>query len=54
MEEKSVKSLDILINISEKVTVYNAQQCLKDFDENWKTITAETPERHALRFLQYR
>ena len=24
-----------------KVTVYNAQQCLKDFDENWKTITAE-------------
>lgn len=41
------------MNNLEKVTVYNAQQCLKDFDENWKTITTETPERHALRFLQY-
>lgn len=48
MEEKAVKSLDIYINnYLEKVTVYNAQQCMKDFDENWKTITDETPERQS-------
>lgn len=52
MEEKTVKSLEIYINnYLEKVTVYNAQQCMKDFDENWKTITAymadETPERQS-------
>ena len=33
MEEKTVKSLEIYINnYLEKVTVYNAQQCMKDFD----------------------
>ena len=52
MEEKAVKSLEIYINnYLEKVTVYNAQQCMKDFDENWRTITAymadETPKRQS-------
>ncbi|MDD6781623.1 MAG: DUF2971 domain-containing protein [Bacteroidales bacterium] len=48
MEEKAVKSLEIYINnYLEKVTVYNAQQCMKDFDENWKTITDETPKRQS-------
>ena len=45
-------SLDNYIeNYLEKVTVDNAQQCMKDFDENWKTITAymagETSERQS-------
>lgn len=35
-------------NYLEKVTADNAQQCMKDFDEKWKTITAymadETPD----------
>ena len=52
MEEKVVNSLEIYINnYLEKVTVDNAQQCMKDFDENWKAITAyradETPERQS-------
>ena len=47
-----MKSLETFINnYLEKVTVDNAQQCMKDFDENWKTITAymadETPERQS-------
>ena len=52
MEEKDMKLLEKYIDTYlEKVTVDNAQQCINEFDENWKTITAfladETPERQS-------
>lgn len=48
MDEKDIKLLDNYIdNYLEKVTAENAQQCVNEFDNNWKTITAyiadETP-----------
>lgn len=50
--EELVKSLETYINnFLEKVIVDNAQQCMQDVDENWKTITAytadETPEQQS-------
>ena len=52
MEENDMKLLEKYIDTYlEKVTVDNAQQCINEFDENWKTITAfladETPERQS-------
>jgi len=52
MNKNDIKFLDNYIDTYlEKVTVDNAQQCMKDFEENWKTITAymedETPERQS-------
>ena len=49
MEEKDIKTLEKYIgDYHEKVTADNAQQCMENFDENWKTITAysadDTPE----------
>lgn len=48
MDENDIKLLDNYIdNYLEKVTAENAQQCVNEFDNNWKTITAyiadETP-----------
>lgn len=41
MEEKDIKTLEKYISdYNEKVTADNAQQCMENFDENWKTITA--------------
>lgn len=41
MEEKDIKPLEKYISdYNEKVTADNAQQCMENFDENWKTITA--------------
>lgn len=50
--EKRVELLETYIDTYlEKVTVYNAQQCINEFDENWKTIIAyhadETKERQS-------
>ena len=48
MEEEVVKSLETYINNFLEKVIVNAQQCMQDVDENWKTITAytadETPE----------
>ena len=52
MEEKDIETLEKYISdYNEKVTADNAQKCMENFDENWKTITAyfadDTPKRQS-------
>ena len=52
MEEKYIETLEKYISdYNEKVTADNAQKCMENFDENWKTITAyfadDTPKRQS-------